>query len=75
MPVSRIWVVSQRWDSPRVAASALGLAFLLMAVAYAFGGTKSGVTPGGAVTAVSALVIAGSGLLYAFRLGAGGLVD
>lgn len=75
MPVSRIWVVSRRWESPRVAASALGLALLLMAAAYVFGGTKSGVTLGGVVTAVSAVVIAGSGLLYAFRLGAGGLVD
>jgi len=46
-----------------------------MAAAYVFGGTKSGVTLGGVVTAVSAVVIAGSGLLYAFRLGAGGLVD
>jgi hypothetical protein len=46
-----------------------------MAAAYAFAGTKSGVTLGGVVTAVSALGIAGSGLLYAFRLGAGSLVD
>jgi hypothetical protein len=46
-----------------------------MAAAYAFGGMQSGVTLGGAVTAGAALIVAGSGLLYAFRLGAGGLVD
>jgi hypothetical protein len=75
VPMSRIWLVSSRWEGPKVAAAALGFAFLLMAAAYVFGGTRSGVTLGGAVTAVAALIIAGSGLLYAFRLGAGGLVD
>ena len=75
MPVSQIWRVSRRWEGPKVAGSALGLVFVLMAAAYAFGGAKSGVTLGGVVTAVSALGIAGSGLLYAFRLGAGSLVD
>ena len=75
VPVSRIWVVSRRWESLRVAGSALGLAWLVMVAAYAFGGFQSGVTLAGVVTAVSAVVIAGTGLLYAFRLGAGGLVD
>jgi hypothetical protein len=54
---------------------ALGLAFLLMAAAYAFAGYNSGVTLGSVIAAVAALLIAGTGLLYAFRLGAGGLVD
>jgi hypothetical protein len=60
---------------PRVAAAALGLAFLLMVAAYGFGAIESGVTPGGVTAAVAAVIIAGSGLLYAWRLGAGGLVD
>ena len=58
-----------------MASSAMGLAFLLMLAAYAFAGFQSGVTLPGVVTAVAAAIIAGTGLLYAFRLGAGGLVD
>ncbi|MDQ6719805.1 MAG: hypothetical protein M3003_03280 [Candidatus Dormibacteraeota bacterium] len=53
----------------------MGLAFLLMVAAYAFGAIESGVTLGGVTAAAAAVIIAGSGLLYAWRLGAGGLVD
>jgi hypothetical protein len=59
----------------RVAASAGGLTILLMVTAYGFGAIESHATPGGVVAALAAVAIAGCGLLYAWRLGAGGLVD
>ena len=58
-----------------MAASALGLALLLVVVAYAFAAFEAGATTGGVLAAIAAVVIAGCGLLYAWRLGAGGLVD
>jgi multisubunit Na+/H+ antiporter MnhB subunit len=60
---------------PRVAASAFGLAILLMAAAYGFDATESSATPEGVLAAIVAVAIGASGLLYAWRLGAGGLVD
>jgi hypothetical protein len=51
------------------------LAFVLMLAAYVLGVVESRVTLGGVVAALAAVAIAGSGLLYAWRLGAGGLVD
>ncbi len=64
-----------RLDVLRVAAGALGLAVLLMVAAYAFALTTSPATPRGVVSALALIVIAGAGLLYAWRLGAGGLVE
>jgi branched-subunit amino acid transport protein AzlD len=64
-----------RTDPIRVAVLALGLAVLLMLAAYGFAAVESRPTPGGIVSALAALAIAGSGLLYAWRLGAGGVVD
>jgi hypothetical protein len=64
-----------RRDPLRVAAAVLGLAGVLLLAAYAFGLTASPVTVGGVVAAVALVGIAGSGLLYAWRLGAGGIVD
>ena len=43
--------------------------------AYAFSLTVAQATPGAVVSAVALVGIAGSGLLYAWRLGAGGIVD
>jgi hypothetical protein len=63
------------WDTIRVAAAALALALLLMLGAYAFSLTAAQATPGAVVSAVALVGIAGSGLLYAWRLGAGGIVD
>jgi hypothetical protein len=65
----------QRWDPLRVAASALGLALVLLFTAYGVGAATAQVTPGGVVAALALLAIAGSGLLYAWRLGAGGSID
>jgi hypothetical protein len=64
-----------RWEPLRVAACGLGLAIVLMVAAYGFAAIESRPTPGGVVAAVAALAIAGCGLLYAWRLAAGGIVD
>ena len=64
-----------RTDPIRVALLGLGLAFVLMLAAYGFAAIESRPTLGGIVSALAALAIAGSGLLYAWRLGAGGVVD
>jgi hypothetical protein len=73
--MAQFWRESKRWDMVRVAASAGGLAILLMVAAYGFGAFEAQATLGGAAAAIAALAIAGGGLLYAWRLGAGGLVD
>jgi hypothetical protein len=59
----------------RLAAAALGLALVLLIAAYAAGAATTQATPEGIVSALALLAIAGSGLLYAWRLGAGGSVD
>jgi len=64
-----------RTDPLRVAIFALGLALVLILGAYGFAAIESRPTPGGVVAALAALAIAGSGLLYAWRLGTGGIVD
>jgi hypothetical protein len=64
-----------RWDPVRVAGAALGLAILLLVAAYGVSLTVSQLTPGAAVAVVALVGIVGSGLLYAWRLGAGGIVD
>ena len=64
-----------RWDPLRVAAAALGLALLLFVAAYGVSLTVASFTPGAAVSVGALAGIAGSGLLYAWRLGAGGIVD
>jgi hypothetical protein len=64
-----------RWDPIRVACAALGVAMLLLVAAYGVSLTASDATPGAVVSAVALVGIVGSGLLYAWRLGAGGIVD
>jgi len=59
----------------QVAAATLGLALVLLLAAYAVGAATAQPTQGGVVSALALLAIAGSGLLYAWRLGAGGSVD
>ena len=65
----------RHWDLLRVAVAALGLAVLLMVAAYGFDLTSVPATPEGVGSALALIIIAGVGLLYAWRLGAGGLVD
>src|SRR5712671_1355951 len=65
----------RRRDAIRVAAASLGAAVLTLLVGYGVAVASSQATPGGVVSAVALVAIAGSGLLYAWRLGAGGIVD
>ena len=64
-----------RTDPLRLAVIALGIAFVLILGGYGFTAIESRPTLGGVVAALAALAIAGSGLLYAWRLGTGGIVD
>jgi NADH:ubiquinone oxidoreductase subunit 3 (subunit A) len=65
----------RRWDLIRIAAASLGVAVLILLAGYAVAVANSQATSGGVVSALALLAIAGSGLLYAWRLGAGGIVD
>lgn len=58
-----------------MAAVSLGLAVVTLLVGYAVAVANSQATPGGVVSALALLAIGGSGLLYAWRPGAGGIVD
>jgi hypothetical protein len=74
-PVATFSRSLRRQDVLRVAAAALGVACLVLLASYVVGVATSQPTPGGVVAAAALGVIAGSGILYAWRLGAGGLVD
>ena len=63
------------WDPIRVACIGFGLATALVLAAYVVSVATSQLKVGGAVAAVSLVGIAGAGLLYAWRLGAGALVE
>jgi len=65
----------RRLEGPRLAALALGLALVLMVAAYAFAAIESPPTRGAVVAVLGSIAIAGTGLLYPFRLGTGGVVD
>jgi hypothetical protein len=73
--MAQFWRGYRRWDALNVAAVALELALVLMVAAYVFAAIEAGTTADGVVAVVVAVAIAGTGLLYAFRLGAGGIVD
>jgi hypothetical protein len=65
----------RRWDPIRVAAAFLGVAILVLLAAYGFAAYNVQPTIGTIAAAVALAGIAGSGLLYAWRLGAGGIVE
>jgi protein-S-isoprenylcysteine O-methyltransferase Ste14 len=65
----------QRWDQIRVAAAVLALALVLLFASYAVGAATAQPSPEGIISALALLAIAGSGLLYAWRPGAGGSAD
>lgn len=48
---------------------------VVILAAYVVGAYESQVTPGGLIAALSLIAISGSGLLYAWRLGAAAPVD
>jgi hypothetical protein len=58
-----------------VAVVGLGLAVLLPVAGYALDLTSAPATTEGVAAAAALVAVAGSGLLYAWRLGAGGLVE
>jgi hypothetical protein len=61
----------RRWDPARIAVLALGLALVLCLGAFGVVVATSTLTIGPAVAALALVGIAGIGLLYAWRLGAG----
>ena len=65
----------RRWDPIRVSAVFLGLATLSLLAAYGYAAYNFQPTIGTIAAAVALAGIAGSGLLYAWRPGAGGIVD
>ena len=58
-----------------MAAIGLGAGFAALIAAYVVTVFASQATAAGVVAALALLAIAGAGLLYAWRLGAGGLVE
>ena len=72
--MAQFWRASRR-DVLRVAGSGLGLAMALMLAVYGFAAIESRPTLASVVAALAAVAIASSGLLYAWRLRATGLVD
>jgi hypothetical protein len=64
-----------RLDLVRTAAFLLGGSVVLALAAYAFAAAYSQPTAGEIVAGVAALGVVGSGLLYAWRPGTGGLGD
>jgi hypothetical protein len=64
-----------RWDPIRVACIGFGLATALVLAAYVVSVATSQLKVGGGVAAVCLVAIACAGLLYAWRLGAGGQVE
>jgi hypothetical protein len=63
------------WDPLRVAAGALGGLIVILVAAYGFGISTSDASLVGIIAAAALAAIGGTGLLYAWRLGAGGLVE
>jgi len=68
---SEMCIRDSRWDPVRVAAASVGVVSLGLLAAYAVGAVSAQATIGGVVAAVGFLAIAGTGFLYAWRLGAG----
>ena len=64
-----------RFDLVRTAAFFLSGSVVLALAAYGFAGAYTQATPGAVVAGVAVLGIVGSGLLYAWRPGTGGLGD
>jgi hypothetical protein len=73
--MASFWRTAGRWDPIRVAAIGLGAGFAALIAAYVVTVSASQATAAGVVAALALLAIAGAGLLYAWRLGAGGLVE
>jgi hypothetical protein len=57
----------RRWSAARIAAVALGVAWLGVLAAFAYAATTYKPDTGTLVAAAAALLIAGAGILYAWR--------
>ncbi|MGH7763888.1 MAG: hypothetical protein ACREOM_05675 [Candidatus Dormibacteraceae bacterium] len=64
-----------RWEPVRVAVLGAAAAAAILVAAYVVAAVTVQPTPGGVVSALALAAIVGSGLLYAWRLGTGGIVD
>jgi branched-subunit amino acid transport protein AzlD len=64
-----------RYELVRTAAFWLALAVLAVLAAFAFAAYYSQPTPGGIAAAAALVLVAGAGLLYAWRAGVGGPTD
>ena len=73
--MTSLWRTIVTLDPPRASALVLGVTFAICVASYVYLDFTSGVTPGALVAAVAAVAVAGSGFLYAWRLGPGGLGD
>ncbi len=69
------WRRLLRADAPRASAVAVGLVLALGLGAFLFAAFESNPGPGAFVAAAALVAVAGTGLLYAWRLGPGGLGD
>ncbi len=69
------WRRLLRADAPRLSAGVLGLVLAVGLAAFVFAAFESNPGPGAFVAAAALVAVAGTGLLYAWRLGPGGLGD
>ncbi|HYM67417.1 MAG TPA: hypothetical protein VEW68_09015 [Patescibacteria group bacterium] len=73
--MTSFWRSVGRWDPLRVAAAGSAAAVACLVAAYIVTAVASQATFPGVVAAGALLAIGGAGLLYAWRLEAGGLVE
>jgi len=71
----RFWKRIQRFEPARVSAAAVALLLVAALAAYGFAVYASKPTAGALAAAVALVAVAGTGLVYAWRLGTGGLSD
>jgi hypothetical protein len=57
----------RRWDATRAGAATLGVALLVLLVAFGYAATTIQPTISSLVAAAAAVLIAGAGILYAWR--------
>ena len=71
----RVWTRVNRIDPVRASAAVVALPVIAALAAYVVVAFNATPTAGAVAAAVAVLAVAGSGLLYAWRLGPGGLSD
>ena len=71
----RTWRRINRLEPGRVSVAVLGLPLLVALLAYGLAVYASQPTAGALAAAIALVAVAGTGLVYAWRLGTGGLSD